>query len=111
MSKTIDQAIGLPAAVLAAIASTLVFKDNTSLARFLAIAVTALIALITFLNLISEQISTTLPAINIMCWPGKWKTAYKVERYYRGAQILPICDGTGEIQKNIIGSSLFPNLG
>lgn len=42
--------LGLPAAVLAAIASASAFKDNTVLAGILAIIVTALTALITFLN-------------------------------------------------------------
>ena len=42
--------LGLPTAVLAAIASASAFKENTSLAGFLAIAVTALTALMTFLN-------------------------------------------------------------
>jgi alkylation response protein AidB-like acyl-CoA dehydrogenase len=36
---------------------------------------------------------------------------YKVERYYRDARILSIYEGTSEIQKNIIGTALFPNLG
>jgi alkylation response protein AidB-like acyl-CoA dehydrogenase len=36
---------------------------------------------------------------------------YKVERYYRDARILSIYEGTAEIQKNIIGTALFPNLG
>lgn len=36
---------------------------------------------------------------------------YRVERYYRDARILSIYEGTTEIQKNIIGTSLFPNLG
>jgi alkylation response protein AidB-like acyl-CoA dehydrogenase len=36
---------------------------------------------------------------------------YKVERYYRDARVLSIYDGTSEIQKNIIGTALFPNLG
>ena len=40
----------LPTAVLTAIASASAFKENTSLAGFLAIAVTALTALMTFLN-------------------------------------------------------------
>lgn len=35
---------------------------------------------------------------------------YKVERYYRDARILSIYEGTTEIQKNIIGTALFPNL-
>jgi alkylation response protein AidB-like acyl-CoA dehydrogenase len=35
---------------------------------------------------------------------------YKIERYYRDARILSIYEGTAEIQKNIIGTSLFPNL-
>lgn len=35
---------------------------------------------------------------------------YKVERYYRDARILSIYEGTAEIQKNVIGTSLFPNL-
>ncbi|BBO82674.1 acyl-CoA dehydrogenase [Desulfosarcina ovata subsp. sediminis] len=35
---------------------------------------------------------------------------YKVERYYRDARILSIYEGTAEIQKNIIGTSLFPGL-
>jgi alkylation response protein AidB-like acyl-CoA dehydrogenase len=36
---------------------------------------------------------------------------YKVERYYRDARILSIYEGTAEIQKNIIGTSLFPGIG
>ncbi|MDL2330017.1 acyl-CoA dehydrogenase family protein [Desulfosarcina sp. OttesenSCG-928-A07] len=36
---------------------------------------------------------------------------YKVERYYRDARILSIYEGTTEIQKNIIGTSLFPGIG
>jgi alkylation response protein AidB-like acyl-CoA dehydrogenase len=35
---------------------------------------------------------------------------YKIERYYRDARILSIYEGTAEIQKNIIGTALFPNL-
>ncbi|MFH1153954.1 MAG: acyl-CoA dehydrogenase family protein [Pseudomonadota bacterium] len=35
---------------------------------------------------------------------------YKVERYYRDARILSIYEGTTEIQKNIIGTALFPGL-
>lgn len=36
---------------------------------------------------------------------------YKVERYYRDARILSIYEGTTEIQKNIIGTALFPGIG
>lgn len=35
---------------------------------------------------------------------------YQVERYYRDARILTIYEGTAEIQKNIIGTGLFPRI-
>jgi len=34
---------------------------------------------------------------------------YNVERYYRDARILPIYEGTSEVQKNVIAAELFPH--